>query len=232
MKHINVAIDGPAGAGKSTVAKTVAKKLSILYLDTGAMYRAMALKAIRLGIEPNDAEGVIPILESTSISVENDNGTQRTLLDGEDVSSLIRTQQVSKGASDIAVIPKVRIKLAAEQRRIAENTDIVMEGREIGSFVLPNSPCKFYVTASSTERARRRLLELKALGKDEGKTLDQLKEEIEARDYTDSHRDFAPLKLVEDAVLIDTTSMSIQQAVDTVIQRVEGIYNIKSGGEK
>lgn len=231
MKHINVAIDGPAGAGKSTVAKTVAKKLGILYLDTGAMYRAMALKAIRLGIEPNDAKGVIPILESTSISVENDNGTQRTLLDGEDVSSLIRTQQVSKGASDIAVIPKVRIKLAAEQRRIAENTDIVMEGREIGSFVLPNSPCKFYVTASSTERARRRLLELKALGKDEGKTLDQLKEEIEARDYTDSHRDFAPLKLVEDAVLIDTTSMSIQQAVDTVIQRVEGIYNIKAGGE-
>ncbi len=231
MKHINVAIDGPAGAGKSTVAKSVAKELKILYLDTGAMYRAMALKAIRLGIEPGDAASVIPILDGTSISVENDNGTQRTLLDGEDVSSLIRTQQVSKGASDIAVIPQVRIKLAREQRLIAESTDIVMEGREIGSFVLPDSPCKFFVTASSEERARRRLLELKAAGKDEGKTLDELKKEIEARDYTDSHRDFAPLKLVEDAMIIDTTSMTIQQAVQAVVKRVEDVYGINAGGE-
>ena len=188
MTHINVAIDGPAGAGKSTVAKAAAKELGILYLDTGAMYRAVALKAIRLGINPNDAERVRPMLKDTHISVENDGGAQRTLLDGEDVSGLIRTQQVSKGASDIGVILEVRQMLVREQQRIAQNTDLVMEGRDIGSCVIPASPCKFYITASSDERAARRLKELRASGRDEGKTLEQLKAEIEARDYTDSHR--------------------------------------------
>lgn len=230
MNHINIAIDGPAGAGKSTVAKAVAKELGILYLDTGAMYRAAALKAIRLGIDPGDEQSVLPMLENTRVSVKNNGGTQITLLDGEDVSALIRTQQVSKGASDIAVIPQVRIKLASEQRIIAQNTDIVMEGREIGSFVLPDSPCKFFVTASSAERAKRRLLELKAVGKDEGKTLEQLKLEIEARDHTDSHREFAPLKQVEDAMLIDTTCMNIAQAVKAVVDKAREVYNIKAEG--
>ena len=140
MTHINVAIDGPAGAGKSTVAKAAAKELGILYLDTGAMYRAVALKAIRLGINPNDAERVRPMLKDTHISVENDGGAQRTLLDGEDVSGLIRTQQVSKGASDIGVILEVRQMLVREQQKIAENTDLVMEGRDIGSCVIPPLP--------------------------------------------------------------------------------------------
>lgn len=232
MTHINVAIDGPAGAGKSTVAKAAAKELGILYLDTGAMYRAVALKAIRLGIDPNDAERVRPMLKDTHISVENDCGAQRTLLDGEDVSGLIRTQQVSKGASDIGIIPEVRLMLVHEQQRIAENTDLVMEGRDIGSYVIPASPCKFYITASSGERAARRLKELRASGRDEGKTLEQLKAEIEARDYTDSHRDFAPLTMVSDAVLVDTTDMTIEQAVKAVTDRVRAVYSNAAGGKE
>ena len=231
MTHINVAIDGPAGAGKSTVAKAAAKELGILYLDTGAMYRAVALKAIRLGIDPNDAERVRPMLKDTHISVENDGGVQRTLLDGEDVSGLIRTQQVSKGASDIGVILEVRQMLVREQQKIAENTDLVMEGRDIGSCVIPASPCKFFVTASSDERAARRLKELSANGKDEGKTLEQLKAEIEARDYTDSHRQFAPLTMVSDAILVDTTDMTIEQAVKTVTDRVKAVYYNEAGGK-
>ena len=229
--HINVAIDGPAGAGKSTVAKAVAKELGILYLDTGAMYRAVALKAIRLGIDPGDAERVRPMLKDTHISVENNGGTQKTLLDGEDVSGLIRTQQVSKGASDIGVIPEVRLMLVREQQKIAEGTDLVMEGRDIGSYVMPASPCKFYITASSTERAKRRLKELVAAGRDEGKTLDQLKEEIEARDYTDSHREFAPLTRVSDAVFVDSTDMTIDETVNAVIDRVKQVYYNKAEGE-
>ena len=228
MTHINVAIDGPAGAGKSTVAKAAAKELGILYLDTGAMYRAVALKAIRLGINPNDAERVRPMLKDTHISVENDGGAQRTLLDGEDVSGLIRTQQVSKGASDIGVILEVRQMLVREQQKIAQNTDLVMEGRDI---VIPASPCKFFVTASSIERAARRLKELRAGGRDEGKTLEQLKAEIEARDYTDSHRQFAPLTRVSDAILVDTTDMTIEQAVKTVTDRVKAVYYNEAGGK-
>ena len=134
-QRIHIAIDGPAGAGKSTVAKHIAERLSILHLDTGAMYRAMALKALRLGIEPGDAEHVLPLLPRTEITVENKNGIQHTYLDGEDVSVLIRTPEVAKGASDIGVIPEVRIKLAESQRQFAQEHDVIMDGREIGSFV-------------------------------------------------------------------------------------------------
>ena len=230
MRHINIAIDGPAGAGKSTVAKAVAKALNILYLDTGAMYRAVALKAIRQGIDPNDAERVKPMLKTTRISVKNEAGVQHTLLDGEDVSAFIRTQEVSKGASDIGVIPEVRLMLVHEQQLIAAGTDLVMEGRDIGSYVIPDSPCKFFITASSLERAKRRLKQLQESGKDEGRSIEQLKQEIESRDYTDAHRAFAPLIQTEDAVLIDTTDMTIEQAVEAVIKRVQKVYSI--GGER
>lgn len=230
MRHINIAIDGPAGAGKSTVAKAVAKALNILYLDTGAMYRAVALKAIRQGIDPNDAERVKPMLKTTRISVKNEAGVQHTLLDGEDVSAFIRTQEVSKGASDIGVIPEVRLMLVHEQQRIAAGTDLVMEGRDIGSYVIQDSPCKFFITASSLERAKRRLKQLQESGKDEGRSIERLKQEIESRDYTDAHRAFAPLIQTEDAVLIDTTDMTIDQAVEAVIKRVQKVYSI--GGER
>ncbi|MCI6966008.1 (d)CMP kinase [bacterium] len=219
-QRINIAIDGPAGAGKSTVARMVAEELSILHLDTGAMYRAMALKALRLGISPGDATAVLPLLPKTEITVESIDGVQHTYLDGEDVSTLIRTPEVSKGASDIGVIPEVRIKLAESQREFAKEHDVIMDGREIGSFVLPDAPYKFYVTASADERARRRLLELQEKGIGMDKTLESLREEILARDHTDSTRAFAPLVRVPDAVLIDTTNMSASEAAAEVLHRV------------
>ena len=219
-QRINIAIDGPAGAGKSTVARMVAEELSILHLDTGAMYRAMALKALRLGISPGDASGVLPLLPKTEITVESIDGVQHTYLDGEDVSMLIRTPEVSKGASDIGVIPEVRIKLAESQREFAKEHDVIMDGREIGSFVLPDAPYKFYVTASADERARRRLLELQEKGLGMDKTLESLRKEILARDHPDSTRAFAPLVRVPDAVLIDTTNMSASEAAAEVLRRV------------
>lgn len=220
---INIAIDGPAGAGKSTVARAVAKKLGILYLDTGAMYRAMALKAMREGIDPNDKEQVLPLLECTEIYAKNIGGTQHTYLDGEDVSGLIRTPEISRGASDISAIPDVRIKLAQIQRNIAHTSDVVMDGREIGSYVIPECENKFYVTASVDERARRRLLELKEKGRDNGMTVEDMAKDIAERDYNDSHRAFAPLLRLPEAILIDTTDLTIDEAVNAVLKNLKNI---------
>lgn len=220
---INIAIDGPAGAGKSTVARAVAKKLGILYLDTGAMYRAMALKAMQEGIDPNDKEQVLPLLECTEIYAKNIGGTQHTYLDGEDVSGLIRTPEISRGASDISAIPDVRIKLAQIQRNIAHTSDVVMDGREIGSYVIPECENKFYVTASVDERARRRLLELKEKGRDNGMTVEDMAKDIVERDYNDSHRAFAPLLRLPEAILIDTTDLTIDEAVNAVLKNLKNI---------
>lgn len=220
---INIAIDGPAGAGKSTVARAVAKKLGILYLDTGAMYRAMALKAMREGIDPNDKEQVLPLLECTEIYAKNIGGTQHTYLDGEDVSGLIRTPEISRGASDISAIPDVRIKLAQIQRNIAHTSDVVMDGREIGSYVIPECENKFYVTASVDERARRRLLELKEKGRDNGMTVEDMAKDIAERDYNDSYRAFAPLLRLPEAILIDTTDLTIDEAVNAVLKNLKNI---------
>lgn len=220
---INIAIDGPAGAGKSTVARAVAKKLGILYLDTGAMYRAMALKAMREGIDPNDKEQVLPLLECTEIYAKNIGGTQHTYLDGEDVSGLIRTPEISRGASDISAIPDVRIKLAQIQRNIAHTSDVVMDGREIGSYVIPECENKFYVTASVDERARRRLLELKEKGRDNGMNVEDMAKDIAERDYNDSHRAFAPLLRLPEAILIDTTDLTIDEAVNAVLKNLKNI---------
>lgn len=220
---INIAIDGPAGAGKSTVARAVAKKLGILYLDTGAMYRAMALKAMREGIDPNDKEQVLPLLECTEIYAKNIGGTQHTYLDGEDVSGLIRTPEISRGASDISAIPDVRIKLAQIQRNIAHTSDVVMDGREIGSYVIPECENKFYVTASVDERARRRLLELKEKGRDNGMTVEDMAKDIAERDYNDSNRTFAPLLRLPEAILIDTTDLTIDEAVNAVLKNLKNI---------
>ena len=220
---INIAIDGPAGAGKSTVARAVAKKLGILYLDTGAMYRAMALKAMREGIDPNDKEQVLPLLECTEIYAKNIGGTQHTYLDGEDVSGIIRTPEISRGASDISAIPDVRIKLAQIQRNIAHTSDVVMDGREIGSYVIPECENKFYITASVDERARRRLLELKEKGRDNGMTVEDMAKDIAERDYNDSHRAFAPLLRLPEAILIDTTDLTIDEAVNAVLKNLKNI---------
>ena len=220
MERINIAIDGPAGAGKSTVAKAVAKRLGILYLDTGAMYRAMALKALRAGVNPGDRAGVLPLLADTKVEAKNIEGVQHTYLDGEDVSALIRTQEVSKGASDIAVIPEVRIKLVELQRQAARETDVVMDGRDIASNVIPEARHQFYITASVEERARRRLKELREKGQYLDVPFDRMVEEISARDHTDSTRAFAPLIRAPGAILIDTTNLGIDETVEAVLSQI------------
>ena len=218
--HLNIAIDGPAGAGKSTIAKAVAKALGILYLDTGAMYRAMALKAQRLGVSPQDQGAVLALLAKTDIFARSVSGAQHTYLDGEDVTTFIRTQEIAKGASDISAIPQVRMKLAEVQRGVARENDVVLDGREIGSYVLPGAPYKFFITASVQARARRRLAELQARGLGAGRTLSDIAAEIFQRDYNDSTRAFAPLTRVPEAIYIDTTDMTIAEAVDAVLRHL------------
>ena len=215
--YINIAIDGPAGAGKSTIAKAIANQLGILYLDTGAMYRAIALKALQMGILPGDRDAVLPILPDTDITAVNEGGAQHTYLDGRDVSATIRTQEVAKGASDISAIPEVRIKLVELQRKVADTSHVVMDGRDIGSYVLPHAKYKFYITASVEERAKRRLLELQEKGQYLDRDLIFVMEEIAQRDNNDSTRKFAPLVRVPDAILIDTTAMDIPTAVSAVL---------------
>ncbi len=221
MKPFSIAIDGPAGSGKTTVSGIISKRLGILHLDTGAMYRALAYKALSVGIDVNDLEQLKPMLSSTRINVEFDsNSSQRVILDGTDVMDKIRTSAVSKAASDIAVHPEVRLMLVELQRNIAREISLVIDGRDIGSYVLPDSPFKFYITATPEERARRRLLELQARGLDTDKTPDEMIDEINARDRTDSTRKFAPLTRAEDAVYIDTTDLTVDEVADIIINRV------------
>lgn len=217
----NIAIDGPAGAGKSTIAKAVAKRLGILYLDTGAMYRALALAAIKRGIDPNDATCVKAMLPEIEIGVQNIDGVQHTLLNGEDVTGCIRTPEVTKGASDIGVIPEVRRKMVESQQAIAEKTDIVMDGRDICMYVLPKSKNKFYLTASVEERAKRRLAEMRDKGEYLDVSFEQMREEIARRDHTDSTRECSPLRQAPDAILIDTTEMDAETAVEALISRLK-----------
>ncbi len=219
---IQIAIDGPAGAGKSTVAREVARRLDINYLDTGAMYRAMAVAVMRQGIEIADREKVRQALGKIRISVVYTENGQRVLANGEDLTDFIRTPEATKGSSDIAVIPAVRLELVALQREVAERYDIVMDGRDIGTYVLPDARAKFFITASVAERARRRYLELKEKGAEQ--PVRQLEAEIAARDKTDSEREFAPLRQAADAVLVDTTNLSIDEVVSFVIQKVKEAY--------
>ena len=212
---LNIALDGPAGSGKSTIAKQLSKSLGILYLDTGAMYRACALKAKKLGIASNDEEKVNTFINDVDITVKYVDGAQKTYLDGEDVSTAIRENEISMMASNISAIKSVRLKLVELQREIAKVTDCVLDGRDIGTHVLPNANYKFFVTASLDVRAERRYLELLARGQNVDK--DALKKEMEIRDYNDSHREFAPLKQAEDAILLDTSNMSIEEVINTVI---------------
>lgn len=221
---INIAIDGPAGGGKSTVAKILSKKLNILYLDTGAMYRACALKAVTSGVDLNDETAVNAVVGNIDIKIAYRNGEQRTFLDGADVSEKIRENAVSKGASEISRHKFVREKMVEMQREIAASCSCIMDGRDICMYVLPDADYKFFVTASPLERAKRRRTEL--LGKGQDVSVDELVRQIAERDYQDSHRENSPLQQAPDAVLIDTSDMSAEQAADKILEI------IKEKGEK
>lgn len=217
---MKIAIDGPAGAGKSTISKTLSHKLGFLYLDTGAMYRAVGLKMIWENVAFSDEAKVKSVLEKTDIRISHENGVQKVFLDGKDVSSEIREHHVSKAASDVSALPCVRLKMVEMQREIAENTDVILDGRDIGTYVLPNAEFKFFLTASLEERAKRRYEELCTKGMD--CDLKKIAEDIRVRDYNDSHRDFAPLRKAEDAIEIDTTSLTIKEVADKMLEIING----------
>lgn len=222
QQRLNIAIDGPAGAGKSTVARRVAERLHIRYLDTGAMYRAMALYAMRCGVPVGDEAAVERVLRDADIRVRYTEDGQRVLLSGEDVTGGLRTPELSMAASDVSAHRAVRVKLTELQREVARENDVVMDGRDIGTNVLPDTPYKFYLTASVEERARRRLLELAARGAAAG-TLADVAREIEQRDYNDSHRAYMPLRQAEDALYIDSTGMTVEEVTETILRRVREV---------
>ncbi len=226
MNSIQIAIDGPSGAGKSTMAKLVSQKLGIMYLDTGAMYRALALKAIRQNIDTNNSEKVSELLSDFNISIKYENGSQKVILNNEDISDKIRTDEVSMGASNVSAIPAVRKRLVELQQEMASNTSVVMDGRDIGTHVLPNADVKIFLTASVAQRALRRYNEQKEKGILK-KSLDEIEKEIEIRDYNDSHRAASPLKQADDAVLLDTSNYSIEESVEKILEiiRSKGLPN-------
>lgn len=213
---ISIAVDGPSGAGKSTVAKKLAEKLGIAYLDTGAMYRALGLKVQRTGVSAGDEKAVCRLLDSTVVSVEYDGFRQKTLLDGEDVTEKIREHAISKIASDISAIPAVRKKMAELQRKIASEKDCVLDGREIGSYVLPDARYKFFLTASPEVRAERRRRELAAKGS--GLPFEKVLSDILTRDQNDTNRAFAPLVCVPDAVVVDSSFLTADEVVEKFLE--------------
>lgn len=212
----NIAIDGPAGAGKSTMAKRIAAELGLVYLDTGAMYRGIAYYVVKRGVSPEDREGVLPMLDGISMDIAYDDGMQKVLINGEDVTPYIREHTISMAASTVSKIPEVRIKLVELQRDIASRTDCVLDGRDIGSYVLPHADVKIYLDARPEVRAVRRLDELKAKGTAGNMTYEDILADIVARDYQDTHRDFAPLKVAEGATVIDTSDMSVDEVAKAV----------------
>ena len=215
----NIAIDGPAGAGKSTIAKIVAKKKGYIYVDTGAMYRAMALFIIREGIKPEETDKIEEACDKADISIKYVDGEQVVTLNGESVNGLIRTEEVSNMASVTSVNAKVREKLVALQQKLGKETDVVMDGRDIGTVVLKDAPCKIYLTASDDVRAKRRYDELAAKGVET--TFEEVLADLNTRDYNDSHRKEAPLKQADDAILLDTSELSFEEAVESVIRLVK-----------
>jgi CMP/dCMP kinase len=213
---INVAIDGPAGAGKSTVARLVAGELGYIYVDTGAMYRSVTLKALRLGVDAGEPERLIELARSADIRLVVRPDGQRVLLDGEDVTEAIRSAEVTSHVSGISAVSGVRSVLMEHQRRMADNKGVVMDGRDIGTSVLPTAEVKVFLTASVRVRAERRMMEI--AGKQEGVTLESLMESIAKRDKLDSEREVSPLRRAEDAVLIDTSALNIHQVADRILE--------------
>ncbi len=221
MEKISVAIDGPGGAGKSTIAKAMAARFGFIYVDTGAIYRTVGLRVRRADADPKSAAEVTPLLAGMKIEMKYDeNGSQRMLLDGEDVSDAIRTPEMSMYASAVSALPEVRAFLLDMQRSMAREHSVIMDGRDIGTVVLPDADVKIFLTAAAEERARRRYLELQAKG--DTSTYEQVLEDMNTRDRNDSQRATAPLKQADDAIVVDTTELSLEEsenAVADVIKR-------------
>ncbi len=215
---MKIAIDGPSGSGKSTIAKILAKKLGISYLDTGAMYRAIGYYVLSNNKSPDDEKAVIELLHGIKMDIWDENGIQQVAVNGQNVTPFIRENKISMAASTVSKIPAVRIKLVEIQRKIASKTDCVLDGRDIGSYVLPDAEYKFYLTANSLVRAQRRQAELASKG--EILSVEKIKEEIEKRDEQDKNRTFAPLVICDDAVVIDTSFLSIEEVTDTVLNKI------------
>ena len=213
MSH-NVAIDGPAGAGKSTIAKRIARRLGYIYVDTGAMYRAMAYYLIQNQVDAADQEAIAAACQHADISICYQDGEQVVLLNGENVNAYLRTEAVGNMASVSSVVPEVRKKLVELQQKLARETDVVMDGRDIGTVVLPDADVKVYLTASVETRAKRRFLELQEKG--EPADLAKIAADIEDRDYRDMHRDLSPLRQAEDAVYVDSSDMTIEEVIEAI----------------
>ncbi len=212
---INIAIDGPAGAGKSTIAKLVAKEKGFIYVDTGAMYRAIALYLIRNNVALDDSESMVKFASQAEVSIKYVDGQQQVILNGENVNGLIRTEEVSKMASVSSAVPEIRTMLLELQRKLARENDVVMDGRDIGTNILPNAQYKIFLTASAEERANRRYKELVERG--EKCDYEKIKADIIERDERDSNRATAPLKQAEDAILVDSSNMTIDEVAKTII---------------
>ena len=210
----NVAIDGPAGAGKSTIAKLVAKKKGYIYVDTGAMYRGLAIHFLKKKADPEDRQAVAEACRDAEVPIGYEDGVQQIYLNGENVTGMLRTEEVGNMASKTSAIPEVREKLLELQRSLAREKDVIMDGRDIGTNILPNADVKIYLTASVETRARRRYDELKEKGTD--CSLDEIARDIRERDERDMTREIAPLKKAEDAILVDSSDMTIQQVVDEI----------------
>lgn len=214
-KIFNIAIDGPAGAGKSTIAKLVARKLGFIYVDTGAMYRAIALYILRSGVDKQDEAAVSAEMKNIDIQIRYQDGTQQVILNGEDVSGLIRTEEVGNTASATSVYPAVRAHLLELQRGLARENCVIMDGRDIGTCILPNADAKIFLTASAEVRAKRRYKELT----EKGMTcnLEKIEQDIKERDHRDMNRKEAPLKQAEDAMLLDASDLTIEEVADAII---------------
>lgn len=212
----NVAIDGPAGAGKSTIAKAVARELNLIYVDTGAMYRAIALFMLRERVDLSDRRAIIEKCPRADVTIGYEDGVQVVFLNGENVNAFLRTEEVGEAASVISPVPEVRKNMVALQKSLAAESDCIMDGRDIGTCVLPDAQLKIYLTASSDVRARRRFHELTAKG--ENCDLQKIKADIEDRDYRDMHREESPLRQAEDAVVVDTSDMTVEEVISTIIE--------------
>ncbi len=210
----NIAIDGPAGAGKSTIAKLVAKKKGFIYVDTGAMYRGLAIYFIKKGIASTDIAAIEAACDEAEVTIQYENGAQQVYLNGENITSLLRKEEVGDMASKSSGIPKVRATLMELQQTMAQTKDVVMDGRDIGTVVLPNADVKVYLTASVACRAKRRYLELQEKG--ESCNLEEIEKDIEERDWRDMHRETSPLQQAKDAILIDSSDMTIEEVVEKI----------------